>query len=428
MTCVAVVGAQWGDEGKGKVVDLLSEHADIVVRYGGGANAGHTLVIGEAKLVTHLVPSGVLHAGTLCVLADGMVIDPQTLVDEIAAVKARGLLAADELVVSRGAHVIMPYHKLVEGLREERRHAIGTTRRGIGPAYEAKAARRGIRIADLGDRARLRELVDRNLDELCPLIAHLGGTPPGEAEIVAMIDDAARCGDALSRYLDDAGPLVDRAIRAGKNVLLEGAQGALLDIDHGTYPYVTSSATTAAGACQGVGIGPTRVDRVLGITKAYCTRVGAGPFPTEMDPAEGSRWREAGGEFGATTGRPRRCGWIDVPALRRAVRVSGIDALALTKLDIARGRGPIRVCVGYRVGGQIVDELPDIGSRQGAVPVYEEHPGWDEEMRHVRSLEDLPSAARTYIAVLERSIGVPFELVSVGPERTETIILTSTFR
>jgi adenylosuccinate synthase len=427
MSCVVVVGAQWGDEGKGKVVDLLGESADLVVRYGGGANAGHTLVIDGQKLVTHLIPSGVLHPGKLCVLADGMVIDPATLVEEIAAVKARGLLADDELVISRGAHVIMPFHKLIEGHRESGKHAIGTTRRGIGPAYEAKVARRGIRIGDLLDRDRLEQLTLQNLEEISPLVTHYGGTPPSAAEIDAMIDAAIACGKKLAPYFGDAGPLVEDSIRDGKNILFEGAQGALLDIDHGTYPFVTSSATTAAGACQGVGVGPTRINRVLGINKAYCTRVGDGPFPTEMDEQVGAGWRQAGGEFGATTGRPRRCGWLDVPALRLAARINGMDALALTKLDVLGGRGPIRVCVAYDVQGDRVDELSGATNLENTVPVYEELPGWDEPISHIRLIEELPRAARTYIDRLEELVGVAFDLISVGPDRAETMRIRDTF-
>jgi adenylosuccinate synthase len=313
MSVLVVVGAQWGDEGKGKVVDRFTESAHAVARFGGGANAGHTLIIDGARLVTHLIPSGVLHAGTRCILGDGMVIDPSTLLDEIAACKQRGLLAGDELMVSERAHVILPYHRILEGLREQRRHAIGTTLRGIGPAYEAKVGRRGVRMRDLLRPERLSALIEHNLDELSPVIVHYGGTPPDRAARQGMVEDAARAGEALASYIADTGRHLDQLIKAGRNVLLEGAQGALLDVDHGTYPYVTSSSTVAAGAAQGVGIGPTRLDSVVGISKAYVTRVGGGPFPTELDQDEADALRKAGGEFGATTGRPRRCGWLDVP-------------------------------------------------------------------------------------------------------------------
>ncbi len=425
MPVVVVVGAQWGDEGKGKVVDLLSERADVVVRYGGGANAGHTLVIDGTELVTHLVPSGVLHPGTQCVLADGMVIDPQTLVDEIAACRERGLLADDELCISERAHVVLPYHKQIEGLREEQHRAIGTTRRGIGPAYEAKAARRGVRIADLYDRKRLRELVDLNLIEIGVLVRHYGGEPMAESDIESMIDDAMRAAESFESAVGDAGRVVSRAIGSGANVLFEGAQGALLDIDHGTYPYVTSSSTIAGGACTGTGIGPTKIDHVIGITKAYCTRVGEGPFPTEMDAEVAEQWRVAGGEYGATTGRPRRCGWLDIAALRVAARLSGIGGFALTKLDVLRGRGTIRVCVGYRVEGIVVDELP--ANLQGAEPLYEELEGWDDDTRGARSVDELPGAAQAYIRSIEQLVGVPLALVSVGPDRRDTILLRDPF-
>ena len=338
MPAVVVVGAQWGDEGKGKVVDLLTDRADVVVRFGGGANAGHTLVIDGRKLVTHLIPSGVLHAGTKCVLGDGMVIDPDMLLEEIAACRERGLLAADELLISEQAHVILPYHRELEALREERKHAIGTTRRGIGPAYEAKVARRGVRVRDLLRPDKLRSLVAQNLEELRPLIAHFGGKTLDQAWVDDMIANAVAAGKQLEPHLGNAGAFVDSAIAANKNVLFEGAQGALLDIDHGTYPCVTSSATIAAGACQGTGIGPTRIDRVVGITKAYATRVGGGPFPTQLEGDEAESLREAGGEYGATTGRPRRCGWLDLPALGLAIRVNGMSSLALTKLDVLGGR------------------------------------------------------------------------------------------
>jgi adenylosuccinate synthase len=418
MPVVIVVGAQWGDEGKGKVVDLYAERADMVVRYGGGANAGHTLVIDGQKIVTHLVPSGVLRKGVRLVLGDGMVIDPITLLEEIGACRDRGLLPEGQLLVSSRAHVILPYHRWLEAVREGKKEAIGTTRRGIGPAYESKAARRGVRVADLGRPDRLRELVAQNLEEVAPL---LGRAIPA-SEIEQLIGEALAAGQALAGMIGDAGREVDRAIAAGKNVLFEGAQGTLLDIDHGTYPFVTSSSTIAGGACTGVGVGPTRIDRVIGISKAYCTRVGGGPFPTEMPEAEAEAWRQAGQEFGATTGRPRRCGWLDAAALRLAVRVNGLDGIALTKLDVARGRGRLKICVGYRLDGEVLDEPPgDADELERAEPEYIELEGWDEESRQARRIDQLPAAARTYISALEELIGVPMWLVSVGPERGETV-------
>ena len=432
MSVVIVVGAQWGDEGKGKVVDLFTERADVVVRYGGGANAGHTLVIDGQKLVTHLVPSGVCHPGKSCVLGDGMVIDPQTLLEELAACQKRGLLVQGELLIGLGAHVILPYHKLVDGLREDhgakRGKAIGTTRRGIGPAYEMKAARRGVRMRDLLRPDRLRAQVASNLDDLAPVIEHLGGTAPSKVEIERWIDEALAAGDKLRPYTGDAGRHVANAIHQGRHVLFEGAQGCLLDLDHGTYPYVTSSSTIAAGACQSAGIGPTQIDSVVGITKAYATRVGEGPFPTELHGEPGERLRKAGGEYGATTGRPRRCGWLDLPALRMGVRLSGMQSLALTKLDVLAGMPDVQVCVAYKLDGRELDEPPtDPDDISRAEPVYTRLAGWDTLPADARDVSDLPAAARAYVSTIERMAGVPFCLVSVGPDRNETIRLHDPF-
>jgi len=432
MSVVIVVGAQWGDEGKGKVVDLFTERADTVVRYGGGANAGHTLVIGGQKLVTHLVPSGVCHPGKACVLGDGMVIDPHTLLEEIGQCQARGLLARGELLIGLGAHVILPYHKLIDGLREDHRarrgKAIGTTRRGIGPAYEMKAARRGIRVRDLLRPERLRAQVASNLEDLAPVIEHLGGTVPSDAERGKWIDDALAAGERLRPHTGDAGRHVARAIAEGRHVLFEGAQGCLLDLDHGTYPYVTSSSTIAAGACQSAGIGPTHIDSVVGITKAYATRVGEGPFPTELHGEEGDRLRQAGGEFGATTGRPRRCGWLDLPALRMGARLSGMQSLALTKLAVLAGLPEVAVCVSYKLDGKELDEPPtDPDDLVRAEPVFETFPGWGTLPSEAQGIEDLPAPARAYVDAIARLAGVPFCLISVGPDRSETIRLTDPF-
>jgi adenylosuccinate synthase len=431
MSVVIVVGAQWGDEGKGKVVDLFTERADTVVRYGGGANAGHTLVIEGKKLVTHLVPSGVCHPGKSCVLGDGMVIDPHTLLEELADCQSRGLLMRNELLVGLGAHVILPYHKLLDGLREDhsakRGKAIGTTRRGIGPAYEAKAARRGVRVRDLFKPERVRALVAANLDELGPVFRHLGGTI-NEAEVEQWITDALAAGEKLAPHTGDAGRHVAAKIAAGKHVLFEGAQGCLLDLDHGTYPYVTSSSTIAAGACQSAGIGPTHIDSVVGITKAYATRVGEGPFPTELHGDEGDRLRIAGGEFGATTGRPRRCGWLDLPALRMGVRLSGMQSLALTKLDVLAELPEVSVCVAYQVDGKELDEPPiDPDDIARAKPVFAKFPGWGTLPPVTRDVSDLPATARAYVETIARMAGVPFCLVSVGPDRSQTIRLHDPF-
>ncbi len=432
MSVVIVVGAQWGDEGKGKVVDLFTERAEAVVRYGGGANAGHTLVINGQKLVTRLVPSGVLHPGKRCVLGDGMVIDPHSLLDEVAQLQARGLLSNGELLVGQDAHVILPYHRLLDGLREDfhaaKGKAIGTTRRGIGPAYEAKAARRGVRVRDLVRPERLREMVAANLDELSPVIAHLGGTQPSAAEVAKWIDDALAAGDKLRPYVGDASRVVADYIALRKHVLFEGAQGSLLDIDHGTYPYVTSSSTIAAGACQSAGVGPTKIDAVVGITKAYATRVGGGPFPTELHDATGEALRKVGQEFGAVTGRPRRCGWLDMAALRMGVRLSGMDGLALTKLDVLCDLPEVKVCVGYKLDGVELDEPPlDPEDIDRAEPVFARYDGWGPIPRDARDLSDLPVGARHYVEAIERLAGVPFYLVSVGPDRDETIALRDPF-
>jgi adenylosuccinate synthase len=431
MANVVIVGAQWGDEGKGKVVDLYTEFADLVVRYGGGANAGHTLVVDGQKIVTHLVPSGVLHGrGKMCLLGDGMVIDPATLLSEIGELKGKGLLADDrDLLVGARAHVILPYHREIDALREKGKGAIGTTKRGIGPAYESKMARRGIRIADLGKPARLEELVGRNLDELAPLIGHLGGTPPSADDAKRMVEEYLGYGQKVARYVGDASRRIHQEIARGRHVLFEGAQGTLLDVDHGTYPFVTSSSTLAGGACTGAGIGPTAISAVIGIAKAYSTRVGGGPFPTELHDEIGARLRETGAEFGATTGRPRRCGWLDVAALRLAVRLSGLAGLALTKLDVLRGLKKIKVCVGYRVDGEERDELPlEVDELERAQPIYEELDGWEADARDVRDLDDLPAAARKYVRRVEDLVGIPASLISVGPARAETIMLKNPFR
>ncbi|MDZ7379594.1 MAG: adenylosuccinate synthase, partial [candidate division KSB1 bacterium] len=348
MANVVIVGAQWGDEGKGKVVDLYSEFADVVVRFGGGANAGHTLVVDGKKLVTHLIPSGVLHGrGKRCVLGDGMVIDPATLLEELRALQRESLLCDErDLVIGDGAHIILPHHKEIDRLREERAGAIGTTRRGIGPCYEAKMARRGVRMRDLLYPERLRERIARQVEECAPLVRQLGGTVP---DVDAVTREYVEHGRALARYIQDASRVLHEEMQRGQHVLFEGAQGALLDIDHGTYPFVTSSTTLAGGACASCGIGPTSITSVIGIAKAYTTRVGAGPFPTELEGEAAERLRDVGAEYGATTGRPRRCGWLDVAALRLAVRWNGLSGLALTKLDVLSFLRRIKICVGYRL-------------------------------------------------------------------------------
>jgi adenylosuccinate synthase len=424
---VVIVGAQWGDEGKGKIVDLYTEFADAIVRYSGGANAGHTLVVDGQKIVVHLMPSGCLRAGKKCILGDGMVIDPQVLLEEIRALKQRGLLANDaDLMVSSRAHVIFPFHRQLDDLRERGQAAIGTTRRGIGPAYEAKVARRGIRTGDLLKPARLRELLERNLEEVNPALERLGGT---RALAAPLVEEYVGMGRDLERYITDTSRFLWRAYRAGRNILFEGAQGTLLDVDHGTYPYVTAASTVAAAACAGSGLGPTVVDAVVGISKAYSTRVGGGPFPTEIHGDLEARLRRAGEEYGATTGRPRRVGWLDAAALRRAVRINGLSGLALTKLDVLRGIHPVRICVGYRLGGKVLDEIPlDADEVAAAEPVYEDSEGFSEDIRPLREVESLPAGARRFVGRVEALVETPVYLISVGPSRAETIMLKNPFR
>ena len=420
MPGLVVVGAQWGDEGKGKIVDLLAEHADVVVRFGGGSNAGHTLEVEARRLVLHLIPSGVLHPGVLCLLGDGMVIDPAALLDELEELRVAGVPVTPERIrVSRRAHLVLPYHRLIDGLREERPGALGTTRRGIGPAYEDKVGRRGVRAGDLLDDDRMTRRLTAALAEANARIRHLGGQPLELSPLVAELrQQAAR----LAPYLDETGAQVQDALAAGRRVLLEGAQGALLDIDQGTYPFVTSSTTLAGGACAGAGIGPAQIGAVVGVAKAYATRVGAGPFPSEMPPGIGEQVRQAGREFGATTGRPRRCGWLDVAALRHAARLSGLTSLAITKLDVLSGLHPLRICVGYtRDGGRVTGFPPDAEELGAVQPVLEELPGFEGDLSRAQRLEDLPPGARAYLDRIERELGLPLGLVSLGPGRDQTL-------
>ncbi len=430
MSVVVVVGAQWGDEGKGKVVDLLTERAHVVVRWGGGANAGHTIVVDGKKYVTHLVPSGVLRPEVICVLGEGMVIDPRTLVAEIGAFRAQGLLASDRnLVVARRAHLTLPYHCDLDRLREERPGAIGTTRRGIGPSYESKAARSGVRVEDLLHPERFRRNVRRNFEQVAPLLQAFGAPLP---DIDAVAREYLALGEQIAPFIADASRLVNDHVRAGRNILLEGAQGVLLDLDHGTYPCVSSSSTTAGGACAALGLGPRAIGTVVGIAKAYATRVGLGPFPTEQSGEMGDRLREKGAEFGTTTGRARRCGWLDVPALRLAARLSGIDTLGLTKLDVLEGLETVRVCVSYRLRGETLDEMPlDPDDIAAVEPVYEDLPGWQGRQGPstgpVTSLRQLSEAARGYVARVAELVGLPVALISLGPGRRETLVSKNPF-
>ncbi|HUK66206.1 MAG TPA: adenylosuccinate synthase, partial [Anaeromyxobacteraceae bacterium] len=395
MPNVVVIGAQWGDEGKGKLVDLLTDYADVVVRFQGGNNAGHTLVVGGKKTVLHLVPSGILHPGKACVIGNGTVVDPEVLAKEIAEVKARGFLEDDgQLVLSLDAHVIMPWHKALDLAREQRMGAsrIGTTGRGIGPTYEDKVARRGLRVRDLLDRERLAKKVQERISLAREELSRLGSSLDEEES--ALVEKYAGLGRALAPYAKDASLWLHLAMQAGKSLLFEGAQGTLLDVDHGTYPFVTSSNTVAGNAATGAGVGPTSIDRVIGITKAYSTRVGSGPYPSELNDETGERLRRLGGEFGATTGRPRRTGWIDALALRYAARVNGLDGLALTKIDVLTGFPEVKIAVGYRCGSKTFDEMPsDLETLERCEPVYERLAGWKEPLAGARRWEDLPAAA-----------------------------------
>ncbi|MCB9604259.1 MAG: adenylosuccinate synthase [Sandaracinus sp.] len=422
MPATVVVGAQWGDEGKGKIVDLLTPFAEVVVRYAGGANAGHTLVVRGEKIVLHLVPSGILHPGQECIVGQGCVVDPGTLLEEIDLLEERGISTKNRLWVADRAHVVMPHHKLVDGLREQADPKIGTTKRGIGPAYEDKVGRVGLRIGDLV-RPGLEAKVAANLASWSARIESLGGTTPSAAEITATL---LAHGERLRPYVADGARRAGDAVARGAKVLLEGAQGTMLDIDYGTYPFVTSSSATSGGACTGGGVPPTRIERVIGIAKAYATRVGGGPFPTELHGEAGEALRQAGAEFGATTGRPRRCGWLDVPALRFAARVNGMTSIALTKLDVLTGMPTLQLANGYRLDGELLDEPPFEGLER-VEPVYESHPGWTEDLSGCRTKEELPANARAYLARIEELVGCPIGIVSVGPDRDQTIGLTEPF-
>ncbi|WP_437577117.1 adenylosuccinate synthase [Sorangium sp. So ce887] len=426
MTAIVIVGAQWGDEGKGKVVDLYTESADLVVRYAGGPNAGHTLVVGGEKLIVRLIPSGILRANARCVMAQGMVVDPGVLVAEIDAVEARGCSTQGRLFVSDRAHLILPYHPLVDSLREaaaEDGTRLGTTKRGIGPCYEDKASRRGARLGDLRDMKRLAQLVSRSIEAWTPTLRALGGEPPS---LDAILEELTPLAKRITPLLADTSQLIDGALRRGERVLLEGAQGTLLDIDHGTFPFVTSSSAIAGGACVGAGVGPTRIRRVLGLAKAYCTRVGEGPFPTELGGALGERLRSVGGEYGSVTGRPRRTGWLDLPALRYAARVNGLDGIALTKLDVLTGMPELKVCVAYDTPSGRTREFP-IDDIATAKPVLEPVTEWSESIDGARSMTELPAAARQYVELVERETGVPVDVVSVGADREATIVRRNAF-
>ncbi len=430
MPAVVVVGAQWGDEGKGKVVDLLAQHADVVARYQGGNNAGHTLVVAGKKTVLHLVPSGVLHDGKVCVIGNGVVVDPTVLEEEISELRKDGHLLDDLLLkISDRAHVIMPYHRAIDMAREQMRGEgrIGTTGRGIGPTYEDKMARVGIRFAELLDEDAFNAALDASLNEKTTYLRAVLGDPKA-LDGEAIRADYRRLARDLGKYVTDTSLYLHECLEKGQRLLFEGGQGTLLDIDHGTYPYVTSSNTVAGAACTGTGIAPNQISAVIGIAKAYTTRVGAGPFPTELLDELGQKLRQDGDEYGATTGRPRRCGWFDAVVVRHSVRLNPITAIALTKLDVLTGTDPIRVCVAYEHRGKRLEHFPaSLGVLRELKPIYEEHAGWKESLRDARRLDDLPLNARKYVDRLAQLCGAPMMLVSVGAGRDETILLTNPF-
>jgi adenylosuccinate synthase len=416
---LCVVGAQWGDEGKGKIVDLLTAHFAVVARYQGGHNAGHTVYVGGRKFVLHLIPSGILHPGVICLIGNGVVVDPHALFGEVDELAGLGIDVTGRLFVSDKAHLILPYHRELDVLAEARRgeRKIGTTSRGIGPAYEDKIARRGIRVCDLLDPTGLEQNVRDNVMARNRLVQD------STMEWRGVFDQLLACGERLRPWVRDVSLMLADAMREGKSVLFEGAQGTLLDIDHGTYPYVTSSNATIGGVCTGLGVGPRAISAVMGVAKAYTTRVGEGPLPTELTGEMGNRLRESGNEYGAVTGRPRRCGWYDAVAVRYGVRINGLDALALTKLDVLDGLPELQVCTGYRVRGTVIEDMPgDLAQFSACEAVYETIPGWTQPTAGVRKYDDLPAEARAYIKRIEEITGVPAAVLSTGSAREDTII------
>jgi adenylosuccinate synthase len=415
-----IVGAQWGDEGKGKVVDLLSEDADIVARYQGGANAGHTVCIGDKQYILHLIPSGMFHERITCVIGNGVVIDPAALLREINQLRGAGIDITGRLLISHNAHLIMPYHQQLDVIRERGAEKIGTTGRGIGPAYIDKVMRTGIRIVDLLDRDVLARKITANLEEKNQILAKVYGSAP--IDVDHMIAEYQEFDKQIDPYVTDTALYLHRALADGRRIIAEGAQGALLDVDHGTYPYVTSSNPTSGGACTGLGIPPTAVDDIAGVVKAYCTRVGNGPFPTELLDDTGERLRTLGHEFGSTTGRPRRCGWFDAVALKYSAMINGITRIAVTKLDVLDSFDELRICVAYEVRGKKLKSFPtDLSTLQQVTPVYERFPGWRAPIAGAGSYGELPALARSYLDALARLSGPRLWLISLGPRRDQTV-------
>ncbi len=430
MSLVVMVGAQWGDEGKGKLVDYFSSGADMVVRFQGGNNAGHTLVVDGEQTIFHLVPSGALNPDTTCVIGNGVVVDPEVLIAEIDFLRNKGLLDdPSRLMVSDRATLIMPYHRVQDAAGEKKKGkaAIGTTGRGIGPSYADKISRHALRMHHLIDRERIAARLSVLLEEKNLYLSKV--LEEETFEIDGLVEKMTGYADKLKPYIRNTGKVIHEAVRSGKRVLYEGAQGALLDVEHGTYPYVTSSNTIAGAACTGTGIGPCRVDSVMGISKAYTTRVGGGPFPTELDDEVGVCLRDTGAEYGATTGRPRRCGWWDGFAGAYAARINGMTDLAVTKLDVLTGIDPLKVCVGYKCRGEMLDDFPaDLEDLAACEPVYEELPGWKEDISKVSRLEDLPENVRKYLDRMSEILEVPVTSISVGRSREQTIVVENPFK
>ncbi len=428
MSTVVITGAQWGDEGKGKIVDILTEDADYIVRYQGGHNAGHTVVIGDSKFVLHLIPSGILRPGKKCVIGNGVVIDPQALLAEIDGLLEKGIAVSENLLISGRAHIIMPYHRAIEKESEKQKGSlkIGTTGRGIGPTYADKMARVGVRVADLLDKEVFREKLKTNIQEMNYFLDRLYGAKGFVVEEI--YDEYTGYAERLRDFITDTAVLLNRVLREGKNVLFEGAQGTHLDVDHGTYPYVTSSNATSGGACTGTGVGPTKIDKVVGVVKAYTTRVGSGPFPTELNDATGEFLRDKGREFGATTGRPRRCGWFDAVATRYAADVNGFTGMVLTKMDVLDDIDEIRICTGYRYQGKQYTDMPSqLNVLEECEPVYETIQGWKAATAGLSEYDALPLNAKKYIERIQELIGVDVDIISTGFRRDETIVLRKIF-
>ncbi|NPV42591.1 MAG: adenylosuccinate synthase [Firmicutes bacterium] len=427
MSAIVIVGTQWGDEGKGRITDYLAQKAHMVVRYQGGNNAGHTVKVDDQEYRLHLIPSGILHQNKICVIGNGVVIDPISLVEEINDLKNRGI-NVDNLKISDRAHLIMPYHKLLDSLSEDRRGEddIGTTRRGIGPAYMDKAERTGIRVIDLMDRDIFEAKLEANLKAKNYLLERVYGRNGLNKEEI--LDKYLSSIEVLKDYVTDTSVVIYNALKEGKNVLFEGAQGTLLDIDHGTYPYVTSSHPISGGVCIGAGIGPTFIDKVIGVVKAYTTRVGKGPFPTELHDDTGNYIRERGYEYGTTTGRPRRCGWLDVVIIRYAIRLSGLTSIAITKLDTLSGLDVVKICTGYKYKGRIINDFPASLKVLGECePVYEEMAGWNEDITGIRCYDDLPPNAKNYLNRITELCDIDISFISIGPKRSQGIALDPLF-